>query len=177
VKNGPKVISAVDTIIGSLSNVKEHLLKGANNPLLKAQADYGVDEHARRQSSLGCDAKEAEISSSYCTNPNPKRRDCKMDCVKVASGACTIIEIKPRGAAGLGEDQARAYEEGIRKLFAAKGSAGFDGSLSVFRSCVSNDGKEIAVSRRLELYDFCPAPEKIAPVVTDVNIAVPEDEE
>ena len=53
-----------------------------------------------------CDASEITISSSYCDNPNPKRRDCKLDCVR----GCTIVEIKPDNSAAenLGQRQVDA---------------------------------------------------------------------
>ena len=174
-KNGPKVIAAVDTILASIAAVKEHQLLGANDPLLKARAAYGVAEHHRRQG--GCTAKEVPISSSYCDNPHPKRRDCRIDCVKVSGRVCTIVEIKPRGAVELGNQQIRAYEAAVRKLFGEKGRDGFTDRLAVFRDCIADDGKSIAVKADVDPYDFCPAASEVGVVTTEVNVAIPEDEE
>jgi hypothetical protein len=61
----------IDETIASLDKVKAHQLQGSNNPLLKAQATYGVWKHDDMQKS--CDAKEILISCDYCKNPHPKR--------------------------------------------------------------------------------------------------------
>jgi hypothetical protein len=174
-KNGPKVIAAVDTILTSIAKIKEYQLKGSNNPLLKARAEFGVDEHNQRQ--RGCQAKEVLISSSYCDNPHPKRKDCKIDCVKVSSKTCTIIEIKPKDAERLGRNQVAAYALAISKMFAQRGTSEFTDRLGVFRECVSEDGKTLALERAVELYDFCPSTSQLGETPAEVNITIPEEEE
>jgi hypothetical protein len=89
----PKVKDGVDAILESIRKVKDYELQGSNNPLLRAYIQYGVDTHKSKQAS--CDANEILIRSGYCDNPNPKRKDCKLDCVK----GCTIVEIKHARAA------------------------------------------------------------------------------
>lgn len=174
-KNGPKVITGVDEILASMEKLKDHQLKGANDPLLKARADYGVAEHARRQG--GCKAKEVAISGSYCRNPHPKRTDCRIDCVMVSSGTCTIVEIKPDGAKDLGRNQADAYLAGVQNLFDAKKAAGFTGDLEVFKQCISDDGFSIRLKRDVDPYDFCAGMAPIGAIVKEVNAAIPEEEE
>jgi hypothetical protein len=44
-KHGPKVKEAVDRILTTLAKLKDHQMKGSNDPLLKAQAEYGVRQH------------------------------------------------------------------------------------------------------------------------------------
>jgi hypothetical protein len=167
------VITAVDDLIASVAKVKEYQLLGSNNPLLKAQADYGTAEHGRRQGK--CTAKEIPISN--CTNPHPRRRDCKMDCVMVSSKQCTIIEIKPREAEELGQRQVRAYEQAVLDLFARSGKAGFTDRLAVFSSCVADDGKALNLTRDVELYDFCSGATQLGPPLPAPSITIPEDEE
>ncbi|MBK9031567.1 MAG: hypothetical protein IPL61_09570 [Myxococcales bacterium] len=173
-KNGPKVITKVDEILISIAKLKEFQLKGSNNPLIKARADYGVAEHSRRQDKCG---SNKEVAISNCSNPNPKRRDCKMDCVMVSGKQCTIVEIKPREAESLGRDQLRAYEKAVRDLFARGGASGFTGRLGVFRECISDDGKTLDLATDVELYDFCPAADQVGPSVQPPDASVPEEEE
>lgn len=172
-KNGPKVITAVDDILASIAKVKDYQLLGANNPLLKAQADYGVAEHNRRQSK--CTAQEIPISN--CTNPHPRRRDCKMDCVIVSGRQCTIVEIKPREAEALGREQVDAYEQAVLNLFGRSGAAGFTERLSVFSACISDDGKSMNLGTDVELYDFCSRITQLGPVASPPSVSLPEEEE
>ncbi|MBX3161388.1 MAG: hypothetical protein KF773_35835 [Deltaproteobacteria bacterium] len=174
-KNGPKAIKGVDDIQKSIEKLKDHQLFGSNDPLFKAFADYGVQEHNRRQGKCGAN-REIPIKD-YCENPNPKRKDCKMDCVLVSDKVCTIVEIKPKSAQRLGDDQAGAYEDAIRKLFAARGPSGFTDKLSVFRNCISDDGKSINLKRAVETYDFCNRSEPLGAQLPEVRVELPEDEE
>lgn len=173
-KNGPKVITGVDTILASMEKIKEHQLKGSNDPMLKARADYGVAEHTRRQGN--CTAKEVPISG--CRNPHPKRTDCKMDCVIVSGTTCTIVEIKPDSAEALGEKQAEAYFTAVKDLFEAKKAAGFTGGLAVFKQCVSEDGEKLNLAEpRVDAYDFCNGLSPVGVLLTEVNVSIPEEEE
>ncbi|MCE9576959.1 MAG: hypothetical protein K8W52_27685 [Deltaproteobacteria bacterium] len=90
-KAAPKVKDAVDKILVSIAKLKDYQLLGSNNPLFKAQADYGVTKHADMQRS--CEASEIRISGDYCDNPKPNRTDCRLDCVK----RCDIVEISREG--------------------------------------------------------------------------------
>ncbi len=158
----------IDETIASLDKVKAHQLEGANNPLLKAQATYGVWMHRDRQ--LSCDAKEIAISGSYCRNPHPKRHDCKLDCMR----GCKVVEIKPESQRDLGEDQLDAYLDGLQKTFAAKGMGMFEErGFSYFRRCLSEDKSRLKLDREVEVYSFCSAmtPDKLAVEVPPVNVA------
>jgi len=169
--NGPKTKAAVDAALDSIAKIKSYELAGSNNPMLKAQATYGQMEHDRRQGS--CQAKEVLVSGDYCRNPNPKPRDCKIDCVN----GCQLIEIKPQSAVDLGDDQVEAYAEGLEKMFEAKGDAMFDGPLKIFAGCVSSDRKSLIVTTKVEPYDFCPKAEEIGPAIAIPPVSLAEEEE
>lgn len=149
------------------------LLDGSNNPLLKAQAQYGTDMHISLQKS--CDASEITISSSYCTNPNRKRRDCKLDCVR----GCMIVEIKPDNAAAraLGLEQVNAYKKGLVNMFSASGEDMFQGKFELFRKCMSSDKKQLVLTTDVEPYKFCPSGDQLAPSLQRVDPAIPSESE
>jgi archaellum component FlaC len=68
----------------SLTNVSDGIMKGANNPQVRAAMDYGKDRHEKMQGDLGCDDKEVAASGGFA------------DCVKFTeSDGCVVIEIKP----------------------------------------------------------------------------------
>lgn len=60
------------------------VVRGANDPAIRARMELGKNEHKRIQAdSSKCDASEITIGS------------VRLDCVKVSSNVCTIYEIKP----------------------------------------------------------------------------------
>jgi hypothetical protein len=163
-----KVKQRITETMASLDKVKAYQLEGSNNPLLKAQASYGVTAHTNKQS--GCDAKEITISGDYCRNPNPKRNDCRLDCMK----GCTVVEIKPDSQEPLGYRQADAYQKGLEKMFAALGSNMFnEREMKYFRQCMSSDGKSLELRQHVETYDFCNGitADKIVAAVPSVNVS------
>ena len=173
-KAAPKVKDGVDKILASIAKVKSHQIEGSNNPMLKTYAAYGVKEHSSRQGS--CEAREILISGDYCTNPNPKRRDCKLDCVK----GCTIVEIKPRKAEELGWKQSRAYVDGLQKMYAAYKKDNknmFTGSFARFERCLSSDKSTLNVTPDVDLYDFCPKAADLAPPIERLDVTIPSEAE
>lgn len=145
-----KVKAKIDAAIASIDKIRAYQLQGSNNPLFKAQATYGQQEHARRQS--GCQASEVLIDDDYCDNPHPDRDDCKLDCMK----GCTLIEIKPVSQRSLGDRQAKAYLDGLQKMFRLRGMDMFkERGMSYFQSCLSDDRKELDIDWKTETYDFC----------------------
>jgi hypothetical protein len=80
----------------SLSNVKEGVLNGANNPKIRAAMEYGKRKHIEMQSSYSCDEKEVVVSSG------------RPDCVKFKKDDCLVIEFKP---SSVGESAARTQAE------------------------------------------------------------------
>ncbi|MBE7449570.1 MAG: hypothetical protein HS111_11935 [Kofleriaceae bacterium] len=173
-KAAPKVKDGVDKILASIAKLKSGQLEGSNNPKLKAYAAYGVKEHRSRQDS--CDAKEILISGDYCKNPNPKRHDCKLDCVK----RCTIVEIKPKDAADLGWKQSRAYVDGLKNMYLAHKRDGknmFTGPFQRFEACLSSDKATLEVTPNIELYDFCPKAADLAEPIENVDVTIPSEAE
>ena len=144
-----KVKQRIIDTIASITKIKEEQLAGSNNPLFKAQASYGVSAHESKQGS--CNAKEIAIKDD-CDNPHPKRKDCRLDCMK----GCTIVEIKPKSQEPLGERQANAYEDALHKKFARKGLDMFkENGLSYFEQCLSSDKTKLVLTVAVETYDFC----------------------
>jgi hypothetical protein len=117
------------------------LLKGTNNPQLRARLEYGKTMHASLQSN--CDAAEVPIGGF-------------IDCVKVSSKTCTIIEIKPNSSNGKskGEEQVVRYLKAVEKKFRDEGAKGFTGKSDVFLKCI--DGDRIDLATKVQTYDFCP---------------------
>ena len=153
----------VDETLASLAKVKDHQLQGANNPLFKTYTAYGVNKHAELQG--GCDAKEIAITDT-CSNPHPRRKDCRIDCMR----GCTVVEIKPLSQRSLGDDQARAYLQGLERKFAAKGMDMFkENGLDYFRQCLTSDRTALDLDWRVDTYEFCEGftPDKGAAPVTD----------
>lgn len=162
-----KAKAKIDAAIASIDKVRAYQLEGSNNPLFKARASYGVDEHARRQGS--CNAKEITISGD-CDNPHPDRTDCRIDCMK----GCTLIEIKPKSQMALGGRQAAAYVAALQKKFARDKRDMFkERGLAYFEQCVSSDGARLELSEYVEPYDFCEGitADTLAAPVSAVDVA------
>ncbi len=170
-KAAPKTKEAVDRMLESIAKVKDHHLLGSNNPMLKAQADYGVTMHKELQ--RDCQASEITISGSYCTNPNENRTDCRIDCVI----DCRIIEIKPSGAAALGRRQAEAYANGLRAMFQSKGKSMFEGAFARFEKCLAPDKSTLLLEEEVRTYQFCPAANDVAPKLERADPSIPQEAE
>lgn len=166
-----KTKEAVDKILESIAKVKERHLLGSNNPMLKAQADYGMTMHKNLQRS--CQAEEILISGDYCKNPHTGRYDCKIDCVI----DCRVIEFKPRAAEALGELQVNEYKKGIEKMYAAKGKSMFTGKFARFESCLSPDKTQLVLAAKVETYDFFPQPSAIAEKLEHTDTTIPSEAE
>ena len=68
----------------SLSNIVDGIMRGSNNPQVRAAMDYGKDQHKNKQDELKCDDREVPAAGGYA------------DCVKFTeSDGCVVIEIKP----------------------------------------------------------------------------------
>ena len=115
----------------------------------------GMNEHKRIQADRGkCDVPEITI-------PGAGKR---IDCVRVSSGTCYIVEIKPNNdpAKAKGRQQLDGYRDEIRTLFDTKKNdldSAFTGALSIFKQCISNG--RIQLDTELVVYDFCPPDGKL----------------
>lgn len=66
----------------TLTNVRDGVMKGSNNPRIRAAMEYGKEKHIYNQRI--CEEKEVEISSGR-----------KADCVSFQKEACAVWEFKP----------------------------------------------------------------------------------
>jgi hypothetical protein len=92
----------------SFTNVSNGIMKGANNPQVRAAMDYGMDQHEKKQKDLGCDDKEVEVAGGR-----------KADCVKFTeSDGCVVIEIKPDTySESKAIAQAKSYIDGLKSKY------------------------------------------------------------
>lgn len=92
----------------SLTNIKDGVMKGANNPKIRAAMIYGQDKHKE----MTCPEpfkKEVELSSGL-----------KADCVSFTKNNCAVYEFKPdkNFSKSSAADWARQkYVQGIRELY------------------------------------------------------------
>lgn len=123
------------------------VVRGANDPMIRARMELGKNEHKRIQADGSkCDASEITVGS------------VRLDCVKVSSSVCTIYEIKPDNAAAKrrGREQVRLQLQAVMARFEGQGEKGFDtNKLQVFKRCVQD--KKLVVETDLRVYAVCPS--------------------
>lgn len=91
---------------GTLDRVKEGVMNGANNPLIRARMEFGKEMHRKLQSDRGCHEKEVSLSSG------------RPDCIRFDPGDCKVIEFKPDTySTGQAESQAKTYLDDVRERF------------------------------------------------------------
>ncbi len=127
------------------------ILQGVQNAKVRARLDIGIRKHQDYQSSSSnCTASEVQVSSG------------RIDCVKVDSGWCNIIEIKPNNdnAVKKGWDQVKRYQSDV---LSAWQSASDKSTMQpeVFRDCLAQDeSQELQLKTDVVTYDFCPVPDE-----------------
>ena len=90
----------------TLDRVKEGVMNGANNPLIRARMEFGKEMHKKLQSDRGCHEKEVTLSSG------------RPDCIRFDPGDCKVIEFKPdTNSSGQAENQAARYLDDVRARF------------------------------------------------------------
>ena len=90
----------------SLSNVKEGVMLGTNNPRIRAASEHGKRKHVEMQSSYGCHEKEVVLSSG------------RPDCIRFDKDDCQIIEFKPSSvSSSAATNQASRYIDPAAKYF------------------------------------------------------------
>lgn len=108
-----KLVEVVDRLMEKLQSdfktldrVKNGVMSGANNPVIRAKMEYGKEKHRSLQSSRSCDEREVVLSSG------------RPDCIKFESDDGKIIEFKPDTySIGDAETQARKYLDDVRRKF------------------------------------------------------------
>jgi hypothetical protein len=138
------------------------LMRGMNDPKVRARVEYGKTAHKSKQDS--CDAKEVVIEGK------------RIDCVKVSSHVCRVIEIKPEnpGAIAHGHDQVEGYLHQLESLLASGGVDAFgSGDLRIFKQCMwvptqqeAAEGKKprLDLTTAVETYDYCPSVDEVVEV-------------
>ncbi len=131
--------------------LKDGLVRGYNNPKIRASIEVGKQKHEQLQ--RDCAAKEQEIGSG------------RIDCVDLSSDTCRVIEIKPNNdkAKDKGTDQLAKYKSWLESHGADDVDSG-----SIFRKCIDENGKFKISDYVIRTYDFCPVPaEDIAAALDD----------
>lgn len=132
------------------------LLRGTNDPKIRSRIEYGKVQHRSKQDS--CDGKEVPIGGGF------------IDCVRVRSHECHVVEIKPNNDKAKAKGMARLHEyvADLLSLFDDKGKKGFEsGKLTVFLPCIedpSDDdkhGKLNVIADDIDTYDYCPNAEDV----------------
>ena len=147
----PKLATDVRKKMTSIGkSLKSRILRGTNNPVLRARLEIGKDAHK--------DYQDANCpTSGEVTLDNHKR----IDCVVLRGNVCEVIELKPDTIAGRKRAQVEAnkYVEMIQEQWVAdpasftkKGS-----KLQIFLGCVKPGRKSLNLEPRPAYYPFCPA--------------------
>lgn len=131
--------------------VKNGILRGANEPKLRAQMEIGKKEHDSYQRS--CSAKEVVLSSKD-----------RVDCVKYGS-PCEVIEIKPDTPSGsdAGDRQIKRYQNTLEDTWSSNPAKFDSGDLEIFKDHCVDKGK-LNLEYKVHLYKFCPDKWDIADV-------------
>jgi hypothetical protein len=117
--------------------VKDGVMLGTNNPLIRARLEYGKEMHKKLQSDRSCDEKEILLTSG------------KPDCIKFDPGACKVIEFKPDTySTGKAVEQADGYIKDVTERFRNDERA---------RKCTWEKGLPVFTAVG-ELYTACRAP-------------------
>jgi hypothetical protein len=128
------------------------MLQGVDNAKVRARIDIGVKKHKQYQEdSSKCTAKEVQVAGG------------RIDCVKVDSGWCNIIEIKPNNdkATAKGWDQVKRYQSDVLSAWRDVGQDKTKIKPEVFGGCISGDDKqELQLKTDVVTYDFCPVPDE-----------------
>jgi gas vesicle protein len=101
-----KLFERINADRATLERVKEGVMNGANNPMIRARMEYGKDMHKKMQDSFSCNEREAVLSSG------------RPDCVKFESEDCQVLEFKPDTySESDAESQAKKYLNDVRDKF------------------------------------------------------------
>jgi hypothetical protein len=99
-----KLWDKIDADYKSLTNIKNGLMLGANNPRIRAAMDWGKAKHVYNQRM--CEEKEFLLSSG------------KPDCVSFQKDACAVWEFKPSTVGeSKARDQAQSYIPEVKQYF------------------------------------------------------------
>jgi hypothetical protein len=120
-----KLWDKIDADYKSLTNIKNGVMLGSNNPRLRAAMDWGKAKHEYNQRI--CDEKEVSLSSG------------RPDCVSFRKDACAVWEFKPSTVGeSAAKSQAERYLSDVRRYFKddsrAKQNCKYENDLPVFEA-------------------------------------------
>jgi len=111
----------------TLSNLKDGLIQGSNNPRIRAAIEYGKEKHRYNQQI--CEEKELVLSSG------------RLDCVSFNKDACVVWEFKPDTySESDAKSQAKRYLRDVQDKFK-------DDSRALANCKKDSDGKPIFEAR------------------------------
>jgi hypothetical protein len=139
------------------------ILQGADNAKVRARIEVGIKKHKEYQEdSSRCSEKEVAVSSG------------RIDCVKVDSGWCNIIEIKPNNekAIARGWDQIKRYQSDVLDAWRSAGEDKTQIKPAVFGSCIDSEHEQsLRLKTDVVTYDFCPVPNEDIDAMIDEQLA------
>jgi hypothetical protein len=150
-----KLREAIERTERGMFGILSDELKGRNDVEVRTFIEVGKNEHKRIQA----DSSKCEVSE--ITVPGESMR---LDCVRVSSGTCFIVEIKPNNSAAQSRGRSRLdeYLAAVRKRFESSKDridSAFTDKMAIFKRCVA-DGR-ISLEAELRVYDFCPPDGKL----------------
>ena len=175
--NGSKwVLAALKTNLASLENLKNYEMRGSANPKIRARIEWGKKRHADLQN--GCAITEMVIER--CDNAIRPGSGCRADCLKISSGTCKLVEIKPDSDGGKseGRPQLDAYVKGLRAWYAADRKDLFSDYAAV-AACENDDKTGLRIESEVIFYDFCSGTVKdeLGEVIKELSSDMPENPE
>ncbi|MDQ3366710.1 MAG: hypothetical protein M3680_14895 [Myxococcota bacterium] len=178
-KGSQQVLEGLRANFENLAKLKNHELRGSNNPKIRTKLEYGKSKHRDLQSSLcGSGYAELKISSSHCSNAIRPGSGCIADCVLPGS-TCMVVEIKPDSdqAKDEGNRQRAAYADGLRRWYRSNKVELFKEHPKL-QACEDSGQQQLNVDSKLEIYEFCPrsSAELTEDPMTDVSSDVSESE-
>ncbi len=159
-----KVVAALQRLQKSKG---KGLLRGMNDPKVRSRVEYGKTAHKSKQDS--CLAKEVDVGGGF------------IDCVRVSSNECQVIEIKPNNgyAKAVGKKQVEGYEQKLQSTLKSGGPDAFkSGALRVFQGCLWVPTKEeeaqgkkpiLNLKTDVETYEYCPNVDEVVESQPDVG--------
>lgn len=122
----------------ALSNVKDGVMNGSNNPMIRATMQYGIEQHKKLQGDRGCSSAEDVLSSG------------RPDCVIFQQDDCQIWEFKPDTYSDNDAlTQAGKYVEDLQKKYDQE---------DVAKVCKRGDDGKIKFSLHAYRYPACKPP-------------------
>jgi hypothetical protein len=149
---------------------------GSANPKIRARFEWGKKRHEDLQS--GCTIKEMVIER--CNNSIRPGSGCRADCLKISSGTCKIIEIKPDSDGGRseGRTQVDAYVAGLKDWYTTD-RKDLLADYPAVAACENDDKTALRTDSEVIFYDFCSSTvrDELGEVIKELSSDLPENAE